>query len=88
MTPQSSIKLAVDTAPFQHRFLTFIWCLFLILVERGLAQWGLFFDSTPLEPLDPEEPSVPLVAEAKLVPLMFNVVTSNVSITPCVTSMF
>lgn len=48
MTPQTSIKLAVDTAPFQHRFLTVILCVFLVLVERGLAQWGLFFDSAPL----------------------------------------
>lgn len=48
MTPQSSIKLAVDTAPFQHRFLSLMLCAFLVLVERGLAQWSLFFDSTPL----------------------------------------
>lgn len=48
MNAQPSIKLAVDTAPFQHRFLTLFGGLFLILLERGLGQWGLFFDSSPL----------------------------------------
>ena len=48
MNPQSSIKLAVDSAPFQHRFLAVALCLFLVLLERGLAQWVLFFDASPL----------------------------------------
>ena len=48
MKPQSSIKLAIDNAPFQHRFLAVFGGIIFILIERSLAQWGTFFDSSPL----------------------------------------
>lgn len=48
MIKQNSIQLAIDVAPFHHRFLVLFGCLCLVLLERGFAQWGLFFDSAPL----------------------------------------